>query len=365
MFDGEFHSLIKDFSPLIKCHFCQSKVKEAKILLCGLFCNDCVADLEKNANHISREFRCPSCNEIHTIPQNGFKTWKALNEFYPKESSLEKVFRGETAEKLKRNLKEIKIQIDYLDFSLKNSVDAVKQCCLNLRNEISLQAQMVIKQIQDMRDELVQEVIEYEKKCNSNILDKQEIERSLSEIRDFHKEWSEYLKRYQINETDMVKANRTAFELQSKLKEEKLNFEKLIFNNKSISFKRNQIQLDKNFLGNLHYKEIGEIDFNKFHVFNLTDILSKLDNCYARHIDIDSFETGKLAVVYPDISNRVSIAIIDKNRMKCKSTQSFFLIGTIHWKIKFNTIKDILVIFHMDDHGINYMSFHMDDHHEN
>ena len=97
-------------------------------------------------------------------------------------------------------------------------------------------------------------------------------------------------------------------------------------------------------------------DFNKFDVFNLTDILSKFDNCYARHIDIDSFETGKLAVVYPDIYNRVSIAIIDKNRTICKSTQTNFYIGTIHCKIKFKTMKDFLVIFHMDDHGINYLS---------
>ena len=86
---------------------CQSILKEAKILPCGLFCNNCITELTKDVDQESKEFTCKSCDETHSVPKNGFKSWKALNEFHSKELKLEEIYRGESAEKLKKNLNKL------------------------------------------------------------------------------------------------------------------------------------------------------------------------------------------------------------------------------------------------------------------
>ena len=112
-------------SSLIRCQLCQSILKEAKILPCGLFCNNCITELSKNVDQVSKEFTCKSCDETHSIPKIGFKSWKALNEFYSKELKLEEIYRGESAEKLKKNLNENQKLIKDLEFTLNNNVNEV------------------------------------------------------------------------------------------------------------------------------------------------------------------------------------------------------------------------------------------------
>ena len=89
MFNGA-----EGFTSLIKCQLCQSILKEAKILPCGLFCNNCITELTKNFDQESKEFTCKPCDETHPIPKNGFKSWKALNEFYSKELNFEEIYRA-------------------------------------------------------------------------------------------------------------------------------------------------------------------------------------------------------------------------------------------------------------------------------
>ena len=79
----------KIVSSLKKCKMCHLEFKETKILPCGHFCNNCI---EFTRYTDTKEFKCESCNDIHLIPINGFKSW-------------EEIFRSEIAENLKNNLK--------------------------------------------------------------------------------------------------------------------------------------------------------------------------------------------------------------------------------------------------------------------
>ena len=55
--------------------------------------------------------------------------WNALEEFGSSILPLEDIYRGESIETLKNNMKEIDKQINEMSFSLNNSSDRVKEYC--------------------------------------------------------------------------------------------------------------------------------------------------------------------------------------------------------------------------------------------
>ena len=161
-------------------------------------------------------------------------------------------------------------------------------------------------------------------------------------------------KEYQINDSEINKVNNSVLELDKRFKKEKVNLDKLIFNNKSIKFQKRQLLIiEKGFLGNLDFKTIA-IDINKFQKVEFKDILNNLHGSYYQFLDFDFFEKDKIAVAYPNSSYHVSIAIIHKNRKILKSTQTSLRLNSPssgspftfdHCSIKLKTNKNILVIY--------------------
>ena len=280
------------------------------------------------------------------VPKNGLKSWKALNKFYSKELNLEEIYRGESAEKLKKNLKDIQKQIEEFDFSLNNSVDLVKLYCANLRNEVDLEAEIAIKRIQDIRDEMIKEIDTYQANCISNLeaekIQKEGFNGFIDELRSFHKEWSEYLKKYQINDVEINNVNNLVLELNQRFKKEKVNLDKFIFNKKSITFRKSETKIEKTFLGNFEFKTIGAIDFNQFQEVKFADILNNFSNSK----DFDLFEKDKIVVAYPELSHIV-VAIIDKNREITNSSQTSleYYHGNCY-QLKIKKAKDVLAVYY-------------------
>ena len=346
-------------SQLIRCKLCQSKLKEAKILPCGHFCTNCVTQLTKEIDQVNKEFKCDSCHDIHSVPRNGFKNWEALNEFYSKEMNLEEIYRGETSEKLKTNLKEIQKQIDDLELTLITSIDIVKELCNKLRTEINLEAQVAIKQIHDVEEELVEKVNKYENTCVSNLESDKTSENNFqdfnNELKAYHKNWSEYLKKYQINDAEMANANNSALELIARFTEEKMNLKKFIFNNKSIHFRKNQKKSEIFRFGTIDFKTIGDIDLNNLQRFNFYDILKDFDMSYSKYLNLDSYKNGKIAVVYPsNSSDMIKFVVIDKELNFCNSTvETFYFNPTYSMKLK--SVKDLLVFHLYDNYNYGYM----------
>ena len=79
---------------------CKTKLEDAKILLCGIYCDSCVNQLVSSVDETSKEFECNQCLEAHTIPKNGFKRWNIFDEINASESTQEEIYRGESAQKL-------------------------------------------------------------------------------------------------------------------------------------------------------------------------------------------------------------------------------------------------------------------------
>ena len=175
--------------------------------------------------------------------------WNALEEFNSSFLPLENIYSGQSTETLKNNLKEIDRQINEMRFSLNNSSDKVKEFCLKLRNEVSLETEVLIKHVQDYNEKLINEINDFEMRCIANInSDKNKIAKFndfLNETKHFHQESIEYLRKYQIQKTEIVKANSKAVELVERFGNEKKELEQFIFNNEFILFRKNDLELNK------------------------------------------------------------------------------------------------------------------------
>ena len=324
---------------LIKCQLCKAKPTEAKILPCDIFCNNCVDELTKGTNEETKEFICKSCHETHTIPKNGFKTWKALNEFYSKELSSEEINRDETAEKLNKNLLKIQDQINRMNFTLINKVDVLKEHCLKLRNEVDSYAEIAIKQTQHVRNEMLQEIENYQTKCLFNMeTDKTQVQKSthfLNELKDFNQEWNVSLDRYQMNKADMVKANEIAFGLEQRFKKEDKDLEKLIFIDRPMIFRKSKLKIENNFLG-----IFDAIDLYQLRMVKFSDIMIK--GSRAQCFGFDLYKDGKIAITYSDKSGKLCIAILVENFKFIKSMQTAIYIDAVH-SVKLKTVNDFLI----------------------
>ena len=339
-------------SKLIKCSMCKSKLKDAKILPCGVYCNECVTGMTRNANAVSRDFECESCPKTHIVPEDGFMSWKALDEFYSEELTFEEIYRGESAEKLKNGLHEVRKQINMLNFSLTNSADAVKEHCLKLKNQVILETEIAVKQIKDLSENLLSEISDYEAKCISNFetdrIKKEKFGEFIDEFESLHQEWSDYLKKYRIKESETDRANNLLIEMGNRFLKEKSSLDQLIFNHKLMHYKPGTYDIGKNFLGNLELRTIGAIDIEKFQMVNLKDVLLNFHTSNFIH-DLDAFENGKVVVVYPNTSNLISIAVIDQTRAISKSTHlSYYFVNT---QMRVKTINGFLIFYYMNNSG--------------
>ena len=340
-------------SMLISCSNCKSRLNEAKILLCGVYCEKCVSELVTNMNETTKEFVCKSCHRSHVIPKEGFMRWKALDEFHSKEMHLKEIYRGESVEELRKSLNEIEKQITSLSLSLKSSEDVIREHCIDIKTKVNLETEIVISQCHDLRDQLLNEIENYELQClsnlNTNQINTQKFDHFLNELFTFHHKWSEYLKNYQINESEVSSATKTASQLNKTFKKEKMRLDKLIFRENLINFKSiENLKLDKNFLGILELKKIGSIDFKKLQSINLKSFLPNFNHYdYAFVHDFDSFEDGKLAAIYPNNFHFVSITIIDKNRKTLKSSQMGHFYPNFFMKIK--VINELVIFYYVNN----------------
>ena len=57
---------------LITCGGCQDPCEDAKELLCGFYWKNCVQNLLKGLDPISKNIECLLCKQSHEYPGNGF-----------------------------------------------------------------------------------------------------------------------------------------------------------------------------------------------------------------------------------------------------------------------------------------------------
>jgi hypothetical protein len=173
---------------------------------------------------------------------------KSLLQIEPSE-----VYRSNQVQKLKELLNDIFFKMNSISFGIKHTNDHVKQYCIDLRNEVQLATEVNIQQINNFNEDLIKDIDQFERDCiqfnKSNENTRDEFIQILNELENFHSEWSQYLKRLQINDEIISGANEIAEKLSVKAEEEKIKLENSIFNGHILKFRKNSNKLNRSILG--------------------------------------------------------------------------------------------------------------------
>ena len=267
----------ENISVLIKCKICKLDLKNAKILPCGLYCGECVSKLERSVSKLTGYFDCLSCGKNHSVPDDGFLSWEPLNEFYENKKNIpiEEIYRGESINKLQENLKHVENKINEFDSYLTDSESLINEYCLNLRNEVQLETDIVIKKIQDMNEKFINRIDQYELKLITDLQIRRaswdNIYSFIDELVIFNSKWQYYLKKLDINDIEVEKANNQFNDFKSKFENEKLKIENLIFNHEKMVFNKKSSYSIENVLGELDLKLMSSQNINKNLDFSIVD----------------------------------------------------------------------------------------------
>ena len=211
-----------EIDEILKCEKCTQKFDEPRNLPCGkIVCNSCLDTALMSIDEKNNSFMCPLCQADH---KNGeFPVSELIKKLLGKSSA--EVYRGDLVEKFKSNLKEIEAQKIKIEYILKNSVDMIKEHCIELRCDVDLATEMLIRDIQKQRDVMIQQIDDYEAKTiellqtdnKDNCLKMRfwnwTFEKKILELGEFSKKWRSYLKKVKIDDEEVANTNELAVTL--------------------------------------------------------------------------------------------------------------------------------------------------------
>jgi hypothetical protein len=149
----------KEIDTILNCLNCHERFDKPKLLPCGeSICETCLKNILQNNN--SNKLKCPFCNNIHEIPEDGeFPTQKLLVEILNMKPT--KIFRGNLYEITDKLLDDNELLIQNFFKDLNNHEKKIRTHCQYLRHEIGQEKTC-----------LLQEVELYEQKCLNSLENK-------------------------------------------------------------------------------------------------------------------------------------------------------------------------------------------------
>jgi hypothetical protein len=245
----------------------------------------------------SNELKCIMCNDFHKRPTNGSFL---LNEILlglmnekPKE-----VYRSEEVENLKLNLNKLEALSNTFQFNLNNSEAKIKEHCIELRRLSQLSTEQKKTELDQFNDDFIKQINQYESNCIHNLKDKQykQFDLSIKEIIMFNKEKRNYLKTYNINDKQIIDANKMATSFISKVNDQITNLDCYIFNSNKMEFITNKDKLDNKIVGSINFEKL--ISKLKVHKINFENLQLETRQFY-----FDFLSNSENVLVYKDGNN--------------------------------------------------------------
>jgi hypothetical protein len=158
MYDEE-----NSLSEALICPNCNSPYDEPKILPCGkIVCNECIAIIICRNNKACKKFKC-LCDQSHQLPPKGeFPTCGPLLKLIQKR--MDSNSRLNLSQCLKENIGKLKAKMNEYTKDIYSGTDLIKKHCENERNAISLECDILCKELEKSRDAFIEKVNEYEAK---------------------------------------------------------------------------------------------------------------------------------------------------------------------------------------------------------
>ena len=288
------------------CTNCKGFLIEPKTLPCGeTICQRCLDHIM--SQNLACKFKCCICEDLHSIPINGFQTNKLIARLVNPKS--DEIYRSKIVNYLKQSLDNIQKANLELNKSLKDSKAKIRNHCKRVRKEIESSLEKITVILETQRNIILDQVTAIEEDCIRNLvrLDnyKEGLIKFLFEVLKFVGFWRQCLKTLIPNEKEILAALKMARNYESKLRTEKVRVESLTFNRKLLQFHENQ---NLELYMNLETPIIGSLSFIHDHFpdfrgWNKIELKHKLFNetSYERPMSsmfVEEFYNGNFFVSY-------------------------------------------------------------------
>ena len=297
---------------LLNCPSCEARYQEPKSLPCGqAICQFC-------ASQLSKTFECSFCSKDHVVPDEGFPTNIIVSKLLALKAS--EVHRSDQVTDLKSNLKEVEQKINELSFSIENGVDCIKEHCIELKSHVQLSTESTVKDISDLSESMITKIDVYEKERVKEYKevkdDTTEFTKIVEDMRQFYDQWNDYLKKYVINDQDVLNANALANEFKDKATKEKLKLDDYNFKGNYLNYEKNINKIDKNILGVLRF--FKSLNFEKLEKLSFADLFAD----YSYDFKIGILKNRNYLVSYKNTSGYYTLKVvnIDKTILATKDT---------------------------------------------
>ncbi|CAF0807271.1 unnamed protein product [Brachionus calyciflorus] len=240
--------MLTDESTIL-CPICHKEYDTPIILPCGeSICSKCINPLGEESDN----FLCKLCNTIHEIPTNGFQLNKALIKVI--ETKNQSIPNPQVEKRINCFL-EIENRLDRLKKDFENCKENIKDSTRLILNEIEVVADLKCKEINQVRDDLIEKVLNYERVCLENYTNYSvEYFNFLNEI-----------KPYENNKEAYVKENWHQAELlKSLICIESQKFKNQISNFEFFEFRKNPNQINPDILGGIYEQHLDPINISEF-----------------------------------------------------------------------------------------------------
>ena len=129
-------------------------------------------------------------------------------------------------------------------------------------------------ELDQFNDDFIKQINQYESNCIRNLKDKQykQFDQSINEIIVFNKEKRNYLKTYNINDKQIIDANKMATSYISKVNDQITNLDCYIFNSNKMEFITNKDKLDNKIVGSISFEKLISTTDLKVHKINFKNL---------------------------------------------------------------------------------------------
>jgi hypothetical protein len=244
------------FSHLI-CPRCKTKFIDPRIIVpCfETLCDKCIGDLTDDKKN---EIDCYFCHRKHPTPNGGFASNKILihmlnlkaNEFNTSES----------VKKFGEIIDVIKSRNEELESNVAKSRLIINEHCSEVKAQIDLLVETRKKQLDDMRDDLLQIIDAYEKECVDNLgqIDTKVFLDGINETNKFLSDSREFLKRIRADQDeDAIRdMTRDADDHLANVESLHLQLKGAQFNGHLVNFKPSEFKNDHAAIGSVVFEDL-------------------------------------------------------------------------------------------------------------
>ena len=307
-----------EISKLITCMHCKHVFDDPRILDCGeSMCKDCIDsnstdDIFGKKNEI---INCIICKGTHYIPEKGFPKNHVLAKLIKIKAS--EVSRGPVARELDLKLNEIHAKAETLELNLRTGIEKIREKCNCVRSDVDSVTENWHQLVNAYHEQFFTNINAYEEECIQKYKERF-VENNdtvytpfIVSTNVFYEKWRDYLKKFQIDDTEMARPLSEARDLLKDLDTKTKQLRCQTFIGRLLKFEENETKLEATNIGTISYENLKYFSrLDAMQSLDLRSMLSEL-NLDAR-IVIEILSDECFAIAYHTTSNNVNMLTVNR-----------------------------------------------------